>query len=147
MYKHNRKIIYLAGFLFSLPLALMSYINSSFLSLFVRSEMVGLTYTTASITSIIALLIAPHILRRMGGYKFLLTVIGLDALTVLTFVVAEKTWIVITAFIAGFALNMIIVFSLDELLKIFSKNSGMGGARGAYLALTNLAWILSQIIF
>ena len=145
--EHNRKIIYLAGFLFSLPIALMSYINSSFLSLFVKSGSVGLIYAAASIASILALLIAPHVLKRLGGYKFLLFVIGLDALTVLTFVLAEKTWIIIAAFIAGFALNMIIVFSLDELLKIFARSSSMGGTRGAYLALTNLAWILSQVIF
>ena len=147
MMKQNRKIIYLAGFLFSLPIALMSYINSSFLSMFMRSEMLGLAYAMASLASIVGLLTAPHILRRMGGYRFLLLVIGLDALTVLTFVLAKQTWIILAAFIVGFALNMIIIFTLDELLKIFTKNSGTGGARGAYLALANLAWIVAQGVF
>lgn len=145
--KHNRRIIYLAGFLFSIPIALMSYINSSFLSTFVRSEMMGLTYAAASLASILGLLLAPHVLRRMGGYRFLLLVIGLDALTVLTFVLATQAWAVLAAFILGFALNMIIIFTLDELLKIFTKNSGTGGARGAYLALANLAWIGAQGVF
>ena len=112
-----------------------------------KSEFVSLTYAIGSIASILALLIAPHILKRMGGYKFLLLVVGLNALTVLSFVWAQQTWIIATAFIVGFALNMLIVFSLDELLKIFSKSSGMGGARGAYLAWTNLAWILAQTAF
>src|SRR3989344_6901785 len=93
--ENNRKIIYLAGFLFSLPIALMSYINSSFLSTFVRSEMMGLAYAAASLASIAGLLIAPHILRRVGGYKFLLLVVGLDALSVLTFALAEKAWAVL----------------------------------------------------
>ncbi|KKU49614.1 MAG: hypothetical protein UX71_C0010G0024 [Parcubacteria group bacterium GW2011_GWA1_47_10] len=145
--EHNRKIIYLAGFLFSLPIALMSYINSSFLSTFVRSEMMGLTYAAASAASILGLLLAPHVLRRMGGYRFLLLVIGLDALTILTFALAKQVWAVLAAFIVGFALNMIIVFTLDELLKIFTKNSGTGGARGAYLALANVAWIGAQGVF
>jgi MFS family permease len=145
--KHNRKIIYLAGFIFSLPLALMSYINSSFLSAFMPSELMGVAYAVASLASIVGLLVAPYILRRMGGYRFLLLVIGLDALTVLIFVFAQSAWAILLAFIAGFALNMIIVFTLDELLKIFTKNSGTGGARGAYLALANLAWIGAQAVF
>lgn len=145
--KHNRKIIYLAGFLFSVPIALMAYINSSFLSAFVRSEMMGIAYAAASLASILSLLIAPIVLRRMGGYKFLLSVIVLDALSVLTMVLSEKPWAIIAAFILGFALNMVVIFTLDELLKIFTKSSDTGGARGTYLTLANLAWIGAQGIF
>ena len=144
--KHDRKIIYLAGFLFSLPIALMSYVNSSFLSSFVGEKLVGIIYTLGSITSILALLVVPTIFRKMGGYRFLLLLIGLDALSILFFVLAKDAWTIIIAFIFGFAFNAIIVFSLDELLKIFSKNSGTGGIRGTYLAITSLAWILSQFV-
>ena len=144
--KHDRKIIYLAGFLFSLSVALMSYINSSFLSSFVGEKLVGIIYTIGSIISILALLIAPQIFRKIGGYRFLLLVIGLDALSILSFVLTKNVWGIIIAFIFSFTLNIIIVFSLDELLKIFSKNSRTGGVRGAYLAITSLAWILSQLV-
>ncbi len=144
--KHNRKIIYLAGFLFSLPIALMSYINSSFLSLFVSGELMGITYALGSIASILALLVAPTVWRKMGGYKFLLWVIGLDALSILVFALSLNTWSIVLAFIGGFALNIIIVFSLDELLKIFSRNSKTGGIRGTYMAIANLAWIASQLL-
>jgi len=112
--QYNKKIIYLAGFLFSIPIALMSYINSSFLSFFVNGKLVGITYTLGSITSILALLIAPVIFRRFGGYKFLLFVVGLNALSILSFALAKHAWIAILAFIFGFALNTIIIFSLDE---------------------------------
>ncbi|MEK7190488.1 MAG: MFS transporter [Patescibacteria group bacterium] len=144
--KHDRKIIYLAGFLFSLPIALMSYVNSSFLSSFIGEKLVGIIYTLGSIASILALLVVPTIFRKMGGYRFLLLLIGLDALSILFFVLAKDAWTIIIAFIFGFAFNAIIVFSLDELLKIFSKNSGTGGIRGTYLAITSLAWILSQFV-
>ncbi len=144
---HNRKIIYLAGFLFSIPIALMSYINSSFLSLFVGAKSMGITYILASIVSILALLIVPELWRRIGGYKFLLWVIGLDALSILLFALSKNTYVIVLAFIFGFAFNIIIFFSLDELLKIFSKNSKIGGERGAYMAIANLAWILSQFVF
>ena len=83
--KHDRKIIYLAGFLFSLPIALMSYVNSSFLSSFIGEKLVGIIYTLGSIASILALLVVPTIFRKMGGYRFLLLLIGLDALSILFF--------------------------------------------------------------
>src|SRR3989338_2771931 len=116
--KHERKIIYLAGFLFSLPIALMSYINSSFLSLFISEKSVGITYALGSIVSILALLSVGPVLRKMGGYKFLLLIIGLDALSILSFALATSAWMAVTAFILGFAFNIIIAFSLDEILKI-----------------------------
>jgi len=143
---HNRKIIYLAGFLFSIPIALMSYVNSSFLSSFVGEKLVGVIYTLASIILIMALLLIPKIFKRLGGYKFLLLIIGLDILSILAFVLAKNVWIIIIAFILGFTLNTIVIFSLDEFLKIFSKNSSTGGIRGTYLAITSLAWILSQLV-
>src|SRR3989338_8586394 len=144
---HNRKIIYLAGFLFSLPLALMAYINSSFLSSFIGEKLVGITYILGSVISILLLLTAPLFFKKLGAYKFLLLLIGLDALSILAFALTKSALVVIIAFIFGFALNVMIVFSLDEILKILSKNSSMGGTRGAYIAIVNLAWIFSQLIF
>ncbi|MBP6060778.1 MAG: MFS transporter [Candidatus Pacebacteria bacterium] len=145
--EHSKKIVYLAGFIFSIPIAMMSYINSSFLSTFVDEKFVGMVYLLGSVAAIAALLIAPVILRKMGGYKFIILLILLDSLTILAFATTKSLAVVVLAFIFGFALNNTIIFSLDEFLKILSKNSSMGGTRGIYLTLTNLAWILSQILF
>ncbi len=144
--QQTRKIIYFAGFLFSLSLALMIYTNSSFLSSFMNKELVGLTFALGSIFSILALIIAPNIFRKIGGHKFLLLVIALDALSILLCTLTDHPWVVSIAFIFGFALNTLIVFSLDELLKIFSKDSAIGSVRGAYLAICHIAFILSQLI-
>jgi MFS family permease len=40
-----------------------------------------------------------------------------------------------------------IIFSLDELLKIFSEDKSTGKIRGTYIMLSNLAWVLSQVAF
>lgn len=129
-----------------MPIALMSYVNSSFLSSFVGEKLVGIIYTIGSIASILALLTAPQIFRKIGGYRFLLLIIGLDALSILSFVLMKNALGIIIAFILNITFNIIIIFSLDELLKIFSKNSKIGGIRGTYLAITSMAWILSQLI-
>ena len=105
----------------------------------------GITYTLGSVASILALLTTPTIFRKLGGYKFLLFVIGLDTLSILAFALAKNAWVATLAFILGFALNTVIVFSLDEILKIFSKNSSTGKTRGIYLAVSSSAWILAQL--
>ena len=143
--KHNRKMIYLAGFLFSMPIALASYINSSFLSSFVGEKFVSIIYVLGSIGSILALLLAPKIFRKIGGYRFLLLVILLDAFSFLMLSIAENIWSAIAMFILGFSMNTLLIFSLDELLEIFSRNSATGKIRGIYLVVCNAAWVLAQL--
>ena len=144
--QHKRKIIYLAGFIFSLSVALMAYINSSFISSFVSEKLVGTVYTLGSIFSILALLVVLSIFRKVGGYRFLLWAIGLNALSILLFAFSKNAFGATILFTFGFTLNILIYFSLDEILKIFSKESSTGKTRGSYLALCSLAWILAQLL-
>ncbi len=143
---HKRKITYLAGFIFSLSIALMSYINSSFISSFIDEKLVGTVYALASIVSILTLLVVPRIFRKLGGYKFLLWVTALNSLSILFFAFSQHALGAIIFFILGFTFNILIIFSLDEFLKIFSKDSAIGGTRGTYLALCSLAWIVAQLM-
>ena len=143
--EYNRKIIYLAGFLFSLPIALASYINSSFISSFVGEKYVGIMYVLGSIGSVLALLAAPQIFRKIGGYRFLLIMILLDALSLLVLSFTENIWGIALMFILGFSMNTLIFFSLDEILKIFSSDSSTGAIRGVYAALSSFAWVVAQL--
>ncbi|MFA6000077.1 MAG: MFS transporter [Candidatus Paceibacterota bacterium] len=143
----NRKIIYLAGFLFSLPIALASYINSSFISSFVGERFVGIIYVAGSVSSIIALLLAPTIFRKMGVYKFLLSTTILNAFSFLVLSLTHSAWIAILMFMLGFSMNTLIIFSLDEVLKILSKDPSTGRIRGVYLTVCNLSWVLAQLAF
>ncbi len=145
--KHDRKIIYLVGFLFSLPIALVSYINSSFISSFVGERFVSLFYILGSLGSILTLLFIPKIFSKLGGYKFLLLVSLLDVLTFGALAFVQNTFVVILVFIFAFSLNTSVIFSLDELLKIFSKDKSTGKIRGTYITVTNLAWVLAQLAF
>lgn len=144
---YDRKITYLIGFLFSLPIALASYINSSFISSFIGEKSVGIIYALGSIGSIFSLLIAPKIFKKIGGYKFLLLITLLNAFTFLTLSLTKNIWGIALVFILGFSMNTLIIFSLDELLKIFSKDPATGKIRGIYLTVCNSAWILAQLSF
>jgi MFS family permease len=106
---------------------------------------VGLIYVIGSIGSILALLIAPRIWRKAGGYKFLLSIILLTALSLFALSIVENIFTAVIIFVLFFSLNTLLIFSLDEILKIFSKDSSTGKIRGIYIAVCNLAWILAQL--
>src|SRR3989344_4041534 len=148
MFKDNPKLknIFFAGFLFSLSLALTAYINSSFLSLYFSEKSVGLLYTLGFIVSIVALLFIPKILIKIGSFKFLLWSAAINALALLLLATAKSPGLIIPAFVSYLTLNTIIVFSLDELLQIFSKNSAVGKIRGFYLAIISSSWVITQSV-
>jgi MFS family permease len=141
----ERKIIHFANFLFSLAIGLALYINSSFLSGFVGEKLVGIVYALGSLASITGILVAPLIFKRLKAYKFLLWITFIDALTFLGLSFIQNQLAIILVFILGFTLNTLVVFTLDEILKIFSRNKNTGKIRGVYLTLGNLALIISQL--
>lgn len=148
MFKENPKLknIFFLGFLLSLQLAFTSYINSSFLSIFSGERNVSLIYILGSVTSLLVLFFIPGILRKIGEYKFLLWSSGLTAFSLFLLATLKSSLTIILVFIFYFTLNYLIVFALDELLQIFSKNSSMGKMRGLYLTVISLAWVIAQAI-
>ena len=144
--KHNRKLIYLAGFLFAIPIALASYINSSFLEIYVGKNYVGIIYIIASIVTILGLLKMPKILTRLGNRATILLFCFLIFLSFILLSLGNNALVAILAFILYFASIGFIVASLDIFVEDFSKNSGVGKLRGFYLMVVNFAWILAQML-
>lgn len=144
---HNRMVIYVASFLFAIPVALTTYINSSFLETYVDTKYVGVIYIIASIVTILGLFILPKILNHFGNRK---TSLLLSLITVLSFIAlayGDKTSIVLLAFIVYFAVTNFIFMSLDIFIEDFSKNSSIGKFRGFYLMIVSSAWVISQMIW
>lgn len=148
MFKDNPKLknIFFLGFLLSLHLAFVSYISSSFLATFSSEKNISFIYILGSLTSLFVLFFVPGILRKIGGYKFILLSSLLNAISLLLLSILKSSLGIIPIFIFYFTLNNLIVFALDELVQIFSKNSNMGRVRGLYLTVINLAWVISQSI-
>ena len=144
--KNNRKIIFLAGFLFSIPLALTSYINSSFLESYIGEYYVGIIYVIASIIAIIGLLEMPKILTRFGNRSTILgfTLIGFLSLLMLAF--GQNSFVIMLGVILYFISTDFVIASMDIFIEDFSKNSGIGKFRGLYLMTINFAWVLAQMI-
>jgi len=144
--KHNRKIIYLAGLLFFIPVALTSYINSSFLESNIGKYYVGFVYVIASVISIVGLLKMPKILNHLGNRFTILifALVSFFSLIVLAFI--HNISAVILAIIIFFISTNFIIASLDIFVEDFSKSSNIGKFRGLYLMIVNFAWVFSQTI-
>lgn len=143
---YNRKIIYLAGFLFSMPVALTSYINSSVLSVYISEYYLGIVYIIASFLTIMGMLKMPKILTRLGNRATILLFSLLFFLSLISLALGQNNFIIICAFILYFISSNFIIASLDIFVEDFSQNSKIGGIRGIYLSITSLAWVIAQII-
>ncbi len=144
--KRERIIIYSLGFLFSVPLALTSYINSTFLEGYISENYVGLAYILASIITIWGLSKAPELLTKVGNRKASLWFSIASFFSLLLMAFGGKDFIVIPAFIVYFILSNILIASFDIFIEETSKKSSIGKFRGLYLTLTNLAWVIAQTI-
>ena len=142
----NRKIIFLAGFLFAIPLALTSYINSSFLETYLSKYYIGIVYIIASIIAIWGLLKMPTILKHFGNRFTILSFTLFSFLSLITLAFSHNAAIVISAIIIYFISTDLIIASLDIFIEDFSKNSGVGKFRGLYLMIINFAWVVAQML-
>lgn len=146
MMQRKREIIYLAGFLLAMPIALTSYLNSSILETYAGKNYLGIIYVIASIITIIGMLSMPRILNRFGNRQTVLIYSLLFLLSLVLIALGGKGFIVLPAFILYFTTSNLIFASLDIFIEDFSKNSPIGGIRGIYLTLISLAWVISQVI-
>ncbi len=144
--KVHRRIIYLAGFLFSVPLALTSYINSSFLKGYVNENYVGILYAVASLITIFGMLRMPKLLERIGNRQssLLLSLLCFVSLLALSF--GKSLPLAIGAFVVYFVTSNLLMTSLDIFIESFSTHKTTGTLRGVYLTIINLAWVISQTV-
>src|SRR3989344_2055241 len=149
MFNNNPKLksLFLINFLLSLHFALIAYISSSFIASFTTERWVSLVYIAGFTLSLGTLLLTPKIFSRIGARKFLLTAVLMNAILLLLISTSESPAFVVPLFIAYFGSNIVIVFSLDEILKILSIDSAIGKIRGLYFTIGSSAWILAQIMF
>lgn len=142
----NKKIIFLAGFLFAIPLALTSYINSSFLEGYLGEYFVGVVYIVASIIAILGLLEMPRLLTRLGNRNtsVLFTLAGFFSL--LSLALCHNPAVIVLGIVVYFISTDFLIASLDIFIEDLSKGANIGKFRGVYLMIINLSWIVAQSI-
>jgi MFS family permease len=144
--KKSRLIIYLLGFLFSIPLALTSYINSSFLEEYISENYIGFIYIIASLITIWSLSKSPEFLSKVGNRKACMYFSIISFFSLILMSIGKKDFLVIPAFIIYFIFSNLLIASLDIFIEESSKRSSIGKMRGLYLVVINSAWVVAQTV-
>lgn len=144
--KIARSTIYILTFFFTLHLTPAIYINSSYLSEYINPDYVGFIYTFASIVTVLSLLGIRKVLKRIGNFQTIFSILLVELISLLTLAFSNNPHLVITAFILTFVATSLTFFNLDIFLESLSENSTTGGTRGVFLTSLNTAFILGPLI-
>jgi len=150
--KKSPSLFLLVNFLFTLHFALTSYINSSFLALFVPITQVGFLFSISALLSLIVLSYLERFLIRFSERIVTLVLLFLDivALGVLSWHGVMSpifAFLAITAFIVHTSIALFILRTvLDIYFEEKSSDKETGVFRGELLTSANIAWVLSSLI-
>lgn len=139
------RVIYALAFLFALSVAIPTYINSTFISEFVSDNGVGAVYTIGSALGIIALALIPLLLRKKGNVPVTITMIVASVTLLLAIAFIRSVLFVIPLVLLYFMIIRLVGYDIDLLLENFSQDSTTGSTRGAFLTVTNIAWVFAPI--
>jgi len=142
----NIRIIYLAGFLFTIPLALTSYINSSLLEVYINKNYVGLIYIFASLITVLGMLEMPKFLTRFGVRKAAIIWSSISFISLIFLAFSKTSILIVPAFIVYFITNFFLIAIIDIFFEDLSSKKNIGKFRGLYLSIVSISWVLAQFI-
>jgi DHA1 family multidrug resistance protein-like MFS transporter len=145
--KHREllRISYWAGFLLTIHVALISYINSSFLATKIPETLVGALYTASAILGVIGLFVVPRLINRFGSKAILGLMVLFNVGNLLVLILCNNVALVATSFVIYFASNTCLYLGLDILIEHWSANSEQGSVRGTYLTFMNIGFMLGPL--
>jgi len=146
MFKSKINRMYILSFLFSLHIALAAYANSTFLTKIISEKYVGLLYTVASIVTIILLSRSSSILQWVGNRVFMISFLFTNMISLSGMILSNNPYIIGISFILFLATNSLMFLSLDIFIEHFQNPTKIGRARGLYLTIINIAWMMSPLI-
>lgn len=127
-------------------MALLAYINSSFLSQFIGEKFVGFVFIAGAVLSMILLERVSDFLNRVGNFNATIIFLFLEIASLLGLAFFKTGWLVIPIFVFQYALLVLLGFNFDVFVEHFSSDKITGGIRGAFMAIMSGAWVISPII-
>src|SRR3989344_3541139 len=140
--KNPLRNVYSASFFFATSIALAAYINSSFLGQIIGERRVGLIYTFGALLTFVGLTAIPRLVKKLGNTRALLSILIVNLLTLVVFASGIFGKLNIPFFLAYVVTNSLVIFCFDIFIEHFSNRNIEGRARGTYLSIINLAWVL-----
>ncbi len=136
-------ILYIVGFMFALRIALPAYINSSFMSGITTEKLVGWIYMISSLLTIVAFLVVPRLVHKVGNYYTTMGFVLLNIIALLGLAFSHNPYYLISFFILSGISGHIISFCLDYFVEYYSRDISTGRIRSFYLTAINIAWLFA----
>jgi MFS family permease len=140
----NKKLrfVFFASFLFWCHMALVTYINSSLLELYVSPSVTSTLFALGSALNIIWVLQLPKIVNRFGVAK--VSSILMFATAILCGLVGftANPFFLLPLFVVFFSMSTAILYTLDILVEKHSTDEVTGNIRGILLTINNFAMAL-----
>jgi len=147
-------IILCVNFFYTLHYTISSYINSSFLEAFAGINYVGIIFTVSAICAIAILSQMERLLIRYGNFRVIINTLSIDicaliGITLYSFYdISISPLIPIIFFIIHYISAVFILrCSLDIYYKEETVGRAVGMAQGKLLFTSNVAWLISPLIF
>ncbi|PIP73291.1 MAG: hypothetical protein COW88_02405 [Candidatus Lloydbacteria bacterium CG22_combo_CG10-13_8_21_14_all_47_15] len=140
------RALYTSSFLFAFHVALLAYIESSFLSAFIPEQYIGLVFTAGAIFATVALVWMPAVLSKIGNFRTIFLLAAIEIIALIVLAAAKTAPLAVTTFIVHAALYPLILFGFDIFLEHDSPNTSTGNIRGIFLTASNAAWIVPPLL-
>ena len=146
MHRALLRTTYLTGFFLTFHVALISYVNSSFLATKIPESLVGILYTASAILSIIGLYMVPRLISRFGSRKTMGVLVFLNICNLLSLILINNVAIIAACFVTYFAINTSLYLGLDIIIEHWSDSAHEGRVRGIYLTTLNIGFMIAPFV-
>lgn len=133
--------------LLSLHWAVVTYVNSTYLSEYISDQAIGTLYTIASSLTIFTFLFISRVLRDLGNYRLTLGLAISEILVLVGLASIHDMRVVIPLFVIHHAIVPLLLFNIDVFMEsmIGNHEEKTGGKRGLLLTVMSIAGALSPL--
>lgn len=144
--KKIRAATYASIFFLTINNAFSSYLDSNFLTSITGERYIGFIYIGAGILSILALIIAPFLVRHLGAVRSSTTISAMIFTALVALLLSNDPFILLSAWLIFYVLGFIVRYNMDLYLEHVTDNHKTGNIRGIFLTIINTGWLISPLL-
>jgi MFS family permease len=139
-------VTYVMTFLFALHYAIPVYATSSYLHTYFNSSIVSAIYMIGSILALIASVNIARSVKKFHTYGFTFGIAIAEMVIITIFGYTQNIYLIPVFFVVHFVLQVLLNITLNIFIENFTIHARVGSVRGLFLAIFNLAILISPFI-
>lgn len=139
-------VTYMMTFLFGLHYAIPVYATSSYLHIYFNSSIVSAIYMIGSILALLASVNIARSVKKFHTHGFTFGIAVSEIIILTGFGITQNIYLIPIFFIVHFVLQILLNISLNIFVENFTIHAKVGSVRGLFLAVLNLAVLISPFI-